>query len=143
MNIIIENLDELPLYDLYEQTENISFIHKTLRLSKPVCYIPLTEEDMTRLNIETLGHHYCTDIITFDYSGDEDFEYNEIYICPSQIEQNAVTYHTTPENEILRVAIHGLLHLSGLNDKTEEEQQKMTEAENYYINQIVSRENKI
>lgn len=141
MNIIIENESRQNLYRLEEHLTDISNIHQNLGLTKPVCYITLTEKQMIDLNRDTLGHEYCTDIITFDYSDDTDFEYNEIYICPTQIKQNAETYQTTVEEEILRVAIHGLLHLSGLNDKTTEEQRKMTETENYHLTKIVSREN--
>lgn len=141
MNIIIANESQVNLHKLEEHVKAISNIHQNLSLIKPVCYITLTEKEMIDLNSNTLGHEYCTDIITFDYSEDTDFEYNEIYICPTHIKQNAETYQTTVEEEILRVAIHGLLHLSGLNDKTSEEQYKMTESENYYLKKIVSREN--
>lgn len=143
MNIIIENESQQNLYKLEGHVMAVSNIHQHLSLIKPVCYITLTEKEMIDLNSNTLGHKYCTDIITFDYSDDTDFEYNEIYICPTHIKQNAEIYQTTVEEEILRVAIHGLLHLSGLNDKTKEEKSKMTDTENYYLDKIVSRENNI
>lgn len=140
MQIILETNDQESL-NLEKYLDSIAKVWSELKLKKQVCYILLSEEEMIQLNNEVLQHNYCTDIITFDYFDDEDFEYNEIYICPKQVMTNAQEFKTNEEEEMLRVAIHGLLHLSGLNDKTEEEQTIMREKENYYIHKIVSREN--
>ena len=85
-----------------------------------------------KINKEFLDHDTYTDIITFDYSvGNEMI--SEIYVSTTRVEENAKKYKQTFENEIHRVIIHGVLHLCGYNDKTEEEKQIMRDKENHYL----------
>ena len=73
-----------------------------------------------------------TDIITFDYCvGDEII--SDIYISTERVSENAKKYSESFEEEIHRVLIHGLLHLCGYKDKSEEEKALMREKENYYL----------
>ncbi len=86
-----------------------------------------------------LSHDYYTDIITFDYSENEVVS-GDLFISVDRVNDNSKIYNTPFNNELMRVVYHGILHLCGYGDKTEKDEKKMREKENYYINQFVSRE---
>ncbi len=81
------------------------------------------------INKQYLKHNYFTDIITFDYSN-IDMIVGDIFISVDTVQSNALRFNTTFNDEILRVIIHGVLHLIGFNDKTDKEQQEMSDQEN-------------
>jgi rRNA maturation RNase YbeY len=98
-------------------------------------YVFIPESDMVELNNQVLGHNYATDIITFDLNGElESYTIHaELVISQSVVEQNAKTYKTTFEEEMRRVMIHGVLHLIGFDDKSEESRVEMRKKENELI----------
>ena len=81
------------------------------------------------INQQYLQHTYYTDIITFDYSEKEIIS-GDIYIGAETVESNAMQLGFTYETEILRVIIHGILHLCGFKDKTPETEKIIHEKEN-------------
>lgn len=84
-------------------------------------YIFCSDEFLYKLNIEYLNHDTLTDIITFDLSEDEDEISGEIYISIDRVRENAKKFKVPFYNELHRVMIHGILHLAGYHDKTQEE----------------------
>ncbi len=95
-------------------------------------YIFCDDEYLIKINVEFLNHDTYTDIITFDYCvGDELI--SDIYISTERVAENAVEFGETFEDELYRVLIHGLLHLCGYKDKSEEEAKLMRSKENYYL----------
>jgi probable rRNA maturation factor len=95
-------------------------------------YIFQGDEEILKINIEALGHDYYTDIITFDYSENKSIE-GEIYVSVDRVKDNALTYKTALQEELLRVIFHGVLHIVGYKDKTKTEKDKMRDMENKYI----------
>lgn len=93
-------------------------------------YIFCSDEYLLKVNIEYLDHDYYTDIITFDNSEIEDVIEGDIFISLDRIKDNATSLNQSFDNELLRVLAHGLLHLIGFNDKTDEDQEEMTKQEN-------------
>ncbi len=89
------------------------------------------EEAIQNLNKEYLGHDYVTDVISFPL--DEDELSGEIYICVEQAGRQAEEYHISLRNELLRLAVHGALHLLGYDDKTEAERIVMFEKQEKYV----------
>lgn len=87
----------------------------------------------TKLNIKHLNHHFETDILTFDLSDNHSLN-TDIYINVDMAAENANTYQVTLKDELLRLCIHGLLHMSGYNDHTESEKVEMRKLEDYYLN---------
>ena len=81
------------------------------------------------INNEYLSHDFFTDIITFDYTSGERIS-GDIFISLETVKTNAEHYHFTFDEELRRVMIHGILHLSGLRDKTKRDQTIMRENEN-------------
>ena len=94
-------------------------------------YIFCSDTYLHRINVEYLNHDTYTDIITFPYS-DETIE-SDIFISIDRIRENAKTFDVPFEQELHRVIIHGVLHLLGYGDKSEEEQQKMRAREDFWL----------
>lgn len=95
-------------------------------------YIFVNVDEILQINRTYLNHHYFTDVITFDRSGKRMIN-GDIFICPVIVFENALEYNATPGNELARVMIHGLLHLIGYQDHTEELRLEMRQKENLYL----------
>ncbi len=131
-NIQIENQTTHSLEGL--MSNGLEKVRVSLGLNKSVFFLFVSDEKMLRLNNQVLEHDYYTDIITFDYEDDEDLEANEIVISLDRVIENAKNNNTTFINELHRVCIHGMLHIFGLKDETEEQKIKMRSEEDRYIN---------
>lgn len=89
---------------------------------------------LLEINQAYLDHDTYTDIITFDLSHEEDRLSTDIYISIDRIIENASLFsNKSTEEELHRVIAHGLLHLCGYNDETEDEKKEMTDAENRWL----------
>ena len=91
-------------------------------------YIFCSDERELAVNREFLGHDYYTDVITFDYSTAGTLN-GDIFISLDTVRSNAEMVGATFEQELLRILIHGVLHLTGQGDKTPETKIQMTEKE--------------
>lgn len=85
------------------------------------------------LNIKSLNHHFFTDIITFDYC-EGDILSGDLYISVDTVRANAEFYNTGFDNELYRVIVHGLLHLIGYDDHSDEEIAVMRSKEDFCLN---------
>ena len=86
-----------------------------------------------KINIEFLNHDTLTDIITFPYHALTDPIESDIYISIDRIQENAATFNIPFLTELKRVMIHGVLHLCGYGDKTEQEKRLMRTKEDFYL----------
>ena len=84
------------------------------------------------VNMRYLQHDYFTDIITFDYCEGDRLS-GDLFISIDSVRENALYYGAEFEDELNRVMVHGLLHLIGYDDHTEEEQKVMRGKEDYYL----------
>lgn len=92
-------------------------------------YLFCDDEEILRVNLEFLHHDYFTDIITFDYSR-KDRVGGDIFISLDTVKSNAEELSVPYDFELLRVIVHGLLHLCGIDDKGEGEREIMERNEN-------------
>ncbi len=93
------------------------------------------------LNKRYLKRRYFTDVIAFDYGKNENEEIcGDIFISIERVRQNSTEYGQTFEREMLRVISHGILHLLGYNDKTEEDKRKIKNQEDIYIERYLRRQ---
>jgi len=90
--------------------------------------------EIMRINKVYLNHNYSTDIITFDYSGSQKMLDGEIYISIEDAAFNAKKFGVKLKEEIMRLVIHGFLHLLGFNDKSQKDKIVMKEIENKLFN---------
>lgn len=85
-------------------------------------------ERILEINQKYLNHDYYTDIITFDQTRDG-LLFADIVISVEMVTSNAEEYGEPFRREFLRVLIHGVLHLCGVDDQTEELAKEMRQAE--------------
>lgn len=84
------------------------------------------------VNIKYLQHDYYTDIITFDYCEGDTLS-GDLFISIDSVRENASFYGTEFSDELNRVIVHGLLHLIGYDDHSDEDIVVMRSKENYYL----------
>ncbi|HSI71120.1 MAG TPA: rRNA maturation RNase YbeY [Gillisia sp.] len=117
---------------LEEQEKYAAWIERVIfseeKKLEEISYIFCDDEYLLKLNKEYLDHDTFTDIITFDYSVGKILQ-GDIYISTERVEENAREYNVSFEEELRRVIIHGVLHLAGYKDKTEEESSLMRKKE--------------
>ncbi len=93
-------------------------------------FIFCSDDYLLDINRTYLNHDYYTDIITFDNrESDSDNLESDIFISIDRIQDNASSLDIPFDRELHRVIIHGVLHLLGWNDKTEEQKEAMREKE--------------
>ena len=85
-----------------------------------------------KINLQYLGHDYFTDIITFDYCEGKRIS-GDLFISVDCVRENAAFYGTDFQEELHRVIVHGVLHLIGYDDHTDEDIATMRSKENYYL----------
>lgn len=93
-----------------------------------VYYILCDDDYLLEVNRQYLKHDYYTDIITFDYT-ENDRIGGDLFISIDRVKDNATALQVPEHEELMRVMIHGVLHLLGLKDKSEEEVKQMRKAE--------------
>ncbi len=92
--------------------------------------VVFTSDDyLYNMNLQYLNHDYYTDIITFNYNSGNVIS-GDLFISIDRVRENAQKFNVSFQEELLRVIIHGVLHLLGFDDKTDVERQKMREKEN-------------
>ena len=92
-------------------------------------YYFCSDEKLLEINKDRLGHDFYTDIVTFPLTDCETVLSSEFCISIDRIKENAATFGRSYESELHRVIIHGVLHLIGFDDLTEEEEKMMREKE--------------
>lgn len=92
-------------------------------------YIFCSDEHILQVNRQFLSHDYFTDVITFDYSTRTVLS-GDIFISTDTVASNAVQFGCSYSDELHRILVHGLLHLTGQNDKQPADKQEMTRKEN-------------
>ena len=85
-----------------------------------------------QLNVQYLNHDTLTDVITFPYDEGEEIS-GDIFISTERVLENSRHLGVSFKDELHRVMVHGLLHLLGYGDKTEEEEKEMREKEDFYL----------
>jgi rRNA maturation RNase YbeY len=100
-----------------------------------VTLIFCTDEELLAINKEHLAHDYYTDIITFNYNTDSLLS-GDLFISVDRVTDNAQQLGVSIEEELHRVCYHGVLHLVGYNDKTDDEIKVMRAKENFYLNKL-------
>ena len=88
---------------------------------KELNYVFCSDEYLYQMNRDYLKHDTYTDIITFDNSEKKDDIEGDIFVSIDRVRENAKTHTQEVETEMNRVLAHGLLHLMGYKDKTQEE----------------------
>jgi probable rRNA maturation factor len=134
----------MPIRFFYEEVDfKIKFPRKTVawlnessrRERKSISDLNIvfcTDNFLFKMNKEYLHHNTLTDIITFDYSNGNSIS-GEIFISIERVAENSQMFNVQFQDELLRVIIHGVLHLSGYKDKKLIEVAAMRKKEEAYL----------
>lgn len=115
------------------------FLDKVIRDENKVpgdlVFIIADNETVLKINREFLKHDYYTDVIAFDNSEDGHVS-GEVFISIDTVRVNSREYKCRLQEEVVRVMIHGVLHLCGYRDGSAEERKRMFEIQEEKVAQI-------
>lgn len=123
-NVVLPHFDEQLLMVWIQQVA-----HAHDRVVGNLTYVFCDDEYILKVNRDFLKHDYYTDIITFDYSNSRRLA-GDMVISLDTVKSNAALFEREYAEELLRVVIHGVLHLCGINDKGPGEREIMERHEN-------------
>ena len=106
---------------------------KEKKLLGEINYIFVDQERIKEINSKFLNHYFTTDVISFDNSYLNELS-GDIYICTDIVRDNSIDYSKGNfSKELLRVIVHGLLHLAGYRDDDKSERKRMRSKEDIYL----------
>lgn len=120
-------MPELPEEKLSRWINKVAGSHE--KKTGEINYIFCSDSKILEVNRQYLQHDYYTDIITFDYTKGSRIS-GDLFISLDTVKSNSEQFGTNYETELLRVIIHGILHLCGIDDKGPGEREIMEKAEN-------------
>ena len=110
-------------------------INSEIKQTGEISIILCSDKYLLDINIEYLKHNYYTDIITFNYVDGSTIS-GDLFISIDRVKENSNEFSTSLIKELYRVIFHGLLHLVGYNDKTDEEKKIMRGKEDLYLGEV-------
>jgi len=110
-------------------------INRELKNVGEISLVLCSDKYLLEINIEYLKHNYYTDIITFNYV-EGNLISGDLFISVDRVKENSIVFNTGLIKELYRVIFHGILHLIGYNDKTEEEKKIMKAKEDLYLDEV-------
>jgi rRNA maturation RNase YbeY len=102
-------------------------------------FVFTNEEEMLKINREFLEHDYYTDVISFGYGTGKEIS-GEIYLGIETIRNNSVLFNVSLKEEVMRIMIHGTLHLMGYMDNENEERNKMITFQEKLVNEFMNKD---
>lgn len=137
-NIIINFKKKIPLKKK-EILNLITFLQNELLFEIEEITINFVgNKKIHKINKNFLNHDYPTDIITFYYSKSKKNLDGEIFISTDEALNSAGKFKVSFKNELIRLIIHGILHLTGYDDKTKSDKSKMKRKENLLLKNFFS-----
>lgn len=135
-NEIIYNFVDMEIPDFNPEFFSLwikNVIEKNNFKASNISYIFCSDEYLLDINRTYLNHDYYTDIVTFNYNEGVSLS-GDLFISYDRIVDNSKRLKVDVFDELSRVMIHGVLHLIGFNDKTDEEENEMRQKENECLN---------
>ena len=127
-----QDISKFPLPNNIHEWMKGVIIHEKFILSK-INVIFCSDSYLLTLNKKHLDHNYYTDILTFDYRTNPKEIYGDLFISQERIIENASSFIVSLDNELLRIVVHGLLHLFGYSDKSKNDKNLMQSMEDFYL----------
>tara|TARA_B100001250_G_scaffold2059_1_gene1821 strand:- start:2422 stop:2892 length:471 start_codon:yes stop_codon:yes gene_type:complete len=99
-----------------------------------VSFVFCSDNFLSSLKKEYFNKNQYTDVIAFQMNEDSDKNLDgEIYISLDRAMENSKIFKEPYEKEIIRLVIHGCLHLIGFNDQSFKEKKNMTQMEDKFL----------
>ncbi len=113
-----------------------SVIEEKRRVAGNINIILTGDEQLREMNRKYLSRDYYTDVISFDYSEGEKI-HGDVFISIDRVDENAAKYGVELKEELMRVMVHGILHLMGYRDSNDKQKLKMRNMEDRYLKYIL------
>lgn len=111
----------------------VSYLTKELNFTiSSLNIIFISEYEIEKINKNFLNHKGSTDVITFNYFDNKELD-GEIVISVDDAQYYAGKYKVSLSSELLRLVIHGILHMVGYDDQTASDKRIMKSLENKYV----------
>ena len=134
IQFFFEDIDPIEINSQTNEWLQKLITHEEKKVGK-ITYIFMSDEGLLKVNRDFLKHDYYTDIITFDYVKGKTIS-ADIFVSLPRISDNAMSHSKDFNSELHRVLAHGLLHLCGYKDKTDEEKTEMRKKEDFYLSSM-------
>jgi probable rRNA maturation factor len=135
IEIFYEDYDDLNLDNtLYNNWLSRLCANENKVLSE-VSLIFCSDNFLLEINQQHLNHDYFTDIVTFDYCVDDSVS-GDLFVSVDRVKENAISFNVDFMTELHRVIAHGVLHLCGYKDKSDEDIVLMRSKEDYALSLI-------
>jgi probable rRNA maturation factor len=138
MDKIIFNVEDIDFQLVREETISNwieSMVEKEGKKLGALSYIFCSDDYLHKLNVEYLNHDTLTDVITFPYNSNP--VEGDIFISIDRVKDNAKDLNIPFETELHRVMIHGVLHLCGYMDETDEEEAIIRQKEDMCLSFLI------
>lgn len=136
------HLEDLPVFEFNKEKQKkkiLYIIDYEGFITGSLNIIFCSDAFLLELNIKHLNHDFFTDIITFSFNSGKEVS-GDLFISIDRVKDNAKVLSAEFDEELERVIYHGVLHLCGYNDKTDEDKVVMRLKEDFYLKSHVSRE---
>jgi rRNA maturation RNase YbeY len=142
VSLPIQFFSEDILFTLKDKTGIRRWLNDVIREEKKkpwyINFIFCSDSYLFELNKTYLKHETFTDILTFPYQDDKEIISGDIFISITRVKENAIDFDQDFDKELLRVMVHGILHLVGYSDHEKKEKKIMTKREDYYLRNRLS-----
>ena len=128
IEFIFEDISKFSISNDSISTWVEDIINHEDRIAGEVCFIFCSDEYLLKINQQYLKHYYYTDVITFDYSESKVVS-GDIFISIDRVKENSHNLKISFNIELIRIIIHGVLHLLGYDDKNKADKIIMTSKE--------------
>lgn len=133
--------NENIVFELKQKTKLKNWIETIIKKEKHslgnLNYTFVSDESLLKINVDFLKHNTYTDIITFNYNEGKKIS-GDIFISIERVKENAEKFDVSPEEELHRVMIHGVLHLCGYKDKSKSDSDLMRKKEDQSLKMLLS-----
>ena len=136
INFITEEVLEIDNPGAYKRWILEAIENESLELGE-LSFLFCDDVQLHKLNMEFLNHDTLTDTLTFKYNVGNKI-HGDICISTERVRENAVHHNVSFFNELARVMIHGVLHLCGYKDLSQNEKTIMRKKEDFYLSQLFS-----
>ncbi|MDD5639444.1 MAG: rRNA maturation RNase YbeY [Candidatus Pacebacteria bacterium] len=134
LNLNFKRIDRKFLIDI----ANTILAKEKVSKKVDISVVIVNEKDIQKMNRQYRKKNKVTDVLSFgsikDFSSIESFVLPEIVICPDEVKRNADAVNVSFKNELVRVLIHGILHLLDYDhEKDEKDAKKMFLKQDKYL----------
>lgn len=127
------NLQRRYSFDLQRWTRFLQTLLKTFKQKGDLSIVFMNDQKIHAYNREYLQHDFPTDVISFSLKDDCDALIGEILISTETAKREARQRRISLEEEVLRYAVHGFLHLMGYDDHTETSRKAMFRVQERWV----------